>query len=458
MTDGEPALLDASRRPDQAFHRHAGARPVDFDVRRGRGPCAARRERRRQVDADQDAGGGPPADAGEIRLRGARSIPASETLPIAFIHQDLGLVDWMTVAENVAMRPGYPRRARPDLLAAARAPRAEALARDGRRHRSRRARRRACRPPSARWSRSPGRWRSRPTSWCSTSRRRPAGGRRRAAARRRCARLRERGIGIDLRHAPAGRGVPHRRPGDRAARRPPVVTASRSAETTPAELVDEDRRPVAERCLRQAGAGRGPRPCSRSRDRRGAAVGPGHLQRRAPARCWGWSACAAPATTRSGARIFGACAAIDAGTCRFDGDAARSGGPGDAMRDGIGFVSSRRGEESLAAQPGRAREHVPQSGRRPARGSSARSAPRPSSARRAAVLQALLRAARRSPSGRSPRSPAATSRRWSSPAGWRRSRALLVLEEPTIGVDVGSKAEIYRLLAARARATGWRCC
>lgn len=29
---------------------------------------------------------------------------------LAFIHQDLGLVDWMTVAENVALGMGYPRR------------------------------------------------------------------------------------------------------------------------------------------------------------------------------------------------------------------------------------------------------------------------------------------------------------------------------------------------------------
>ncbi len=30
--------------------------------------------------------------------------------PVAFIHQDLGLVEWMTVAENVALGMGYPRR------------------------------------------------------------------------------------------------------------------------------------------------------------------------------------------------------------------------------------------------------------------------------------------------------------------------------------------------------------
>ncbi|WP_062205178.1 sugar ABC transporter ATP-binding protein [Aureimonas sp. AU12] len=29
---------------------------------------------------------------------------------VAFVHQDLGLVDWMTIAENVALANGYPRR------------------------------------------------------------------------------------------------------------------------------------------------------------------------------------------------------------------------------------------------------------------------------------------------------------------------------------------------------------
>ena len=51
------------------------------------------------------------ADAGEIRFDGRARAARRRTLPIAFIHQDLGLVDWMTVAENVAVQTGYPRGA-----------------------------------------------------------------------------------------------------------------------------------------------------------------------------------------------------------------------------------------------------------------------------------------------------------------------------------------------------------
>ncbi len=55
-----------------------------------------------------------PADSGEIYFD---SRPQSQWRssdrahqPVAFIHQDLGLVEWMTVAENVCIGMGYPRR------------------------------------------------------------------------------------------------------------------------------------------------------------------------------------------------------------------------------------------------------------------------------------------------------------------------------------------------------------
>ena len=55
-----------------------------------------------------------PQDAGSITLQGEtesvwRARPKNQQ-GIAFIHQDLGLVEWMTVAENVALGMGFPKR------------------------------------------------------------------------------------------------------------------------------------------------------------------------------------------------------------------------------------------------------------------------------------------------------------------------------------------------------------
>ena len=47
-------------------------------------------------------------DEGTILFRCVKTSPTH--LPIAFIHQDLGLIDWMTVAENVCLSLGYPNR------------------------------------------------------------------------------------------------------------------------------------------------------------------------------------------------------------------------------------------------------------------------------------------------------------------------------------------------------------
>jgi ribose transport system ATP-binding protein len=52
-----------------------------------------------------------PPTAGSVRWRGEVVDPTSARLPITFIHQDLGLVDTMTVAENIALLTGYPRKA-----------------------------------------------------------------------------------------------------------------------------------------------------------------------------------------------------------------------------------------------------------------------------------------------------------------------------------------------------------
>lgn len=54
-------------------------------------------------------------DGGEILFQGQSINSAAELKngsrqPIAFIHQDLGLIEWMTVAENMSLVMGFPRR------------------------------------------------------------------------------------------------------------------------------------------------------------------------------------------------------------------------------------------------------------------------------------------------------------------------------------------------------------
>ncbi len=49
-------------------------------------------------------------DAGTIHYRGQDASDGLRHFPIAFIHQDLGLIEWMTVAENTCLALGYPRR------------------------------------------------------------------------------------------------------------------------------------------------------------------------------------------------------------------------------------------------------------------------------------------------------------------------------------------------------------
>lgn len=51
------------------------------------------------------------ADAGQITVAGHPLGTHSASRSMSFIHQDLGLVGWMTVAENIALSTGYPRRA-----------------------------------------------------------------------------------------------------------------------------------------------------------------------------------------------------------------------------------------------------------------------------------------------------------------------------------------------------------
>lgn len=50
------------------------------------------------------------ADGGEVVVAGHPLGSQAASAGMAFIHQDLGLVEWMTVAENIALGRGYARR------------------------------------------------------------------------------------------------------------------------------------------------------------------------------------------------------------------------------------------------------------------------------------------------------------------------------------------------------------
>ncbi len=59
-------------------------------------------------------GGIHSADAGQVLIDGApyqhRPAGFGERQKVAFIHQDLGLIEWMTVAENIALALGFSRK------------------------------------------------------------------------------------------------------------------------------------------------------------------------------------------------------------------------------------------------------------------------------------------------------------------------------------------------------------
>jgi ribose transport system ATP-binding protein len=108
-SDGEPASLLAMTGLVKRFTGTLALDHVDFDVRRGEVHALLGQNGAGKSTLIKILAGVYEADAGEILFAGKPVRPGNDALPIAFIHQDLGLVEWMTVAENVAVQTGYPR-------------------------------------------------------------------------------------------------------------------------------------------------------------------------------------------------------------------------------------------------------------------------------------------------------------------------------------------------------------
>ena len=83
---------------------------VDFDVERGEIHALLGANGAGKTTLIKVLAGIYQPDYGEIALNGRLLAGYDAKPPIAFIHQELGLISWMTVAENIALIRGYARR------------------------------------------------------------------------------------------------------------------------------------------------------------------------------------------------------------------------------------------------------------------------------------------------------------------------------------------------------------
>jgi ribose transport system ATP-binding protein len=438
MTDAEPPLLEI-RRLTKRFTGTLALDTVDFDVRAGEVHALLGENGAGKSTLIKVLAGVYSADAGEVFLRGRAVDPATERLPITFIHQDLGLVDSMTVAENVAVLAGYPRRRGLISWRGARAAAAAALQRMG-----------GGVHPDARVADLPAAEKSivaiaraiavqsdllvldEPTAAL------PEADVARLLEVLR--RLRASGIGIVY--------VTHRldevfRTADRVTvlRDGRRVVTQAVADTSPEALIyNIVGRSLAELFIRPSATTAD--LVLTVQDLVADDVGPISFHV-AAGEIVGLVGLRGAGHVVVGRAIFGD-VPISAGRVSVGGAALPAGAPREAIRAGVGFVSSKRGEESLARNM-TVRENLfinPV-----AAGTPLLQLIRPA-AEQARARRVLHRYRVRPPeSERVIATLSGGNQQKVVVARWMEAGSrLLVLEEPTFGVDVGSKAEIYRLL------------
>ena len=109
MTDGAPTLLEVAGLSKQLGGTRA-LDNVDFDVRPGEVHALLGGNGAGKSTLIKTLAGVHHPDAGTIKLNGQMIDTSVDQPAISFIHQDLGLIDSMTIAENIGLVRGYPRR------------------------------------------------------------------------------------------------------------------------------------------------------------------------------------------------------------------------------------------------------------------------------------------------------------------------------------------------------------
>lgn len=97
------------------FGSHTAVNDVSLDIHRGEVVALLGENGAGKSTLIKILAGIYSRDEGEItfhdqKIQSAESLSHSNKQPIAFIHQDLGLIEWMTIAENMAFVMGFPRR------------------------------------------------------------------------------------------------------------------------------------------------------------------------------------------------------------------------------------------------------------------------------------------------------------------------------------------------------------
>jgi ribose transport system ATP-binding protein len=87
----------------KSFHGNRAVDDVSFEVPAGQVVALLGENGAGKSTVIKMLAGVHTADSGQIHLADPKS-------GISFVHQDLGLVDWMTVAENIALTAGFPRK------------------------------------------------------------------------------------------------------------------------------------------------------------------------------------------------------------------------------------------------------------------------------------------------------------------------------------------------------------